>query len=68
MIEKQLMKIINKKNLELLVKFIFSKKASKIKISNFCALSRKQETCSCRPGFSSMGRNDESTLFFYGSN
>ena len=50
MIEKQLMKIINKKNLELSVKFIFSKKASKIKISkhnweiwsNFCALSRKQ--------------------------
>ena len=59
MIEKQLMKIINKKNLELSVKFIFSKKASKIKISkhnweiwsNFCALSRKQETCSCRPDF-----------------
>ena len=26
------------------------------------------ETCSCRLGFSSMGRNDESKLFFDGSN
>ena len=26
------------------------------------------KTCSCRLGFSSMGRNDEITLFFDGSN
>ena len=29
---------------------------------------RLLKTCSCRLGFSSMGRNDESTLFFDGSN
>ena len=27
-----------------------------------------QKIGSCRPGLSSMGRSDKSTLFFYGSN